>query len=292
MTSTPPFVHLSFAKSVLMLALLCTATAQARDTNPPLVERPLWELGAGVGVLHLPHYRGADQSHSWLLPVPYVIYRGEVLKADREGARALLLSSDRLHIDLSVSASAPTRSQNNAARQGMPNLAPTLEFGPNLNWTLGRGRWGARESDWELSFRAPLRAAVTVEKTPRHIGWNSTPHLNLDVHARSGWNIGLQAGPVFADRSLNGYFYNVSPAQATASRPAFEARGGYGGWQSIGALSRRFDKQWVGMFVKYDNLNGARFGDSPLVRQRQHLSLGIATSWIFSTSGTLMRVEE
>lgn len=283
-------LHRPITRSLWLLALLCGTTAQA-DEGPRLVDRPLWELGAGVGALRLPHYRGADQSHNWLLPVPYVVYRGDVFKADREGARALLLSSDRVHLDLSVSASAPTRSQDNSARQGMPNLAPTLEFGPNIDWTLGRGHWGNR-GDWELSLRVPLRAAVTIEKTPQHIGWSSTPHLNLDLHPRNGWNIGLQAGPVWADRSLNGYFYDVSPAQATATRPAYEARGGYGGWQGTAALSRRFDKQWTGMFVKYDQLNGARFGDSPLVRQRQQVSFGVAMVWIFSTSDKLVQIAE
>jgi hypothetical protein len=37
---------------------------------------PLWEVGAGVGVLNLPDYRGAESRSNYVLPVPYFIYRG------------------------------------------------------------------------------------------------------------------------------------------------------------------------------------------------------------------------
>lgn len=243
-------------------------------------ERPLWELGLGVGALRLPHYRGADQSHAWLLPVPYLVYRGEIFKADRDGARAVLVETDRFDFDLSAGAGAPTRSEDNDARRGMDDLAPTVELGPNLNWTLSRG------SSWTLDLRAPLRAAFTLESKPRAIGWVATPNVNLDLPnvGNSGWNLGMLAGPVFGSRRYNAYFYDVPEADATPDRPAYRARAGYGGLQFVAALSRRFDRSWAGLFVKLDSLHGARYGDSPLVRERQHLSFGIAYSWVFATS--------
>ena len=53
---------------LLVAAGLVAAGAQAAD-------QPLWELGLGVAWVHLPHYRGSDQSRDWLLPVPYAVYR-------------------------------------------------------------------------------------------------------------------------------------------------------------------------------------------------------------------------
>lgn len=248
-------------------------------------EQPLWELGLGAGVLRLPHYRGADQSHTWVLPVPYVAYRGRVFKADRDGARALLVDTPRLSIDLSASASAPTRSRDNRAREGMPDLAPTVELGPNLNWTLGRGR------DWKLDLRLPVRAALTVESHPRLAGWASAPNLNLDL--RSGrWNLGLLAGPVLGSRALHGYYYGVAPGLATATRPAYQAPGGYAGLSAIAAASRRDGDRWLGAFVKYDQLDGARFAHSPLLRQRQQWSVGLAVSWVFAASERRVSVDE
>src|SRR6266568_3550534 len=115
MLKTPP--RIGFIALLMLCALVNPAAA---------VERPLWELGLGAGVLELPHYRGSDQSHTWLLPVPYVVYRGKFLKADREGARAVLFESDRVDFDLSLAASAPVRSRDDDARQGMADLKPTF----------------------------------------------------------------------------------------------------------------------------------------------------------------------
>jgi MipA family protein len=248
------------------------------------VERPLWELGAGAAVLELPHYRGSDQSHTWLLPIPYLVYRGKIFKADREGARAVLFETDRLDFDLSASASTPVRSRDNEARKGMADLPATVEVGPNANLTLARGE------QWKLDLRAPVRTAITLDSHARTIGWVATPGLNLDVADVAGWNLGLRAGPIWADRRFNAHYYEVSPADATPDRPAYRARAGYGGAQFIAAASRRFDHYWTGAFIKYDTLQGATFADSPLVRQRQQWSFGVALSWVFSTSSRMVDV--
>jgi len=247
-------------------------------STPAAADAPLWELGLGAGVLRLPHYRGSDQQHTWLLPVPYVVYRGEVFKADRDGARAQLFHREAFRLDFSASASAPTRSLDNQARQGMADLAPTLELGPNLNWTLQRG------PGWTLDLRLPVRGALTLSRDPRWLGWIATPNLNLDTHPRPGWNLGLLAGPVFGSRAQHGYFYDVPAADATATRPAYRAPGGFAGWAATGALTHRDGTRWVGAFVKFDSLGGAVFADSPLVRQRQQWSAGVAVSWVFARS--------
>ena len=241
-------------------------------------ERPLWELGLGAGALRLPHYRGSDQSHDWLLPVPYVVYRGEIFKADRDGARAVLFESERVDFDLSVSASAPTRSKDNEARRGMSDLSPTLEFGPKINLNLARG------SDWKLDLRAPVRAAFTLDGRPEMVGWTATPSINLDLPGRLGWNLGLQAGPVWGSRRWHAYFYDVPVALTTPERPAYRSRGGYAGGQFTAALSRRFERIWAGLFVKYDTLQGAVIAASPLVRQRENLSIGAALVYVFAES--------
>ncbi|WP_309637895.1 MipA/OmpV family protein, partial [Methylibium sp.] len=202
------------------LAALAVALGAGSATA---AERPLWELGLGAGALRLPHYRGSDQSHDWLLPVPYVVYRGEIFKADRDGARAVLFESERVDFDLSVSASAPTRSKDNEARRGMSDLSPTLEFGPKINLNLTRG------SDWKLDLRAPVRAAFTLDGRPEMVGWTATPSINLDLPGRLGWNLGLQAGPVWGSRRWHAYFYDVPVALATPERPAYRSRGGYAG---------------------------------------------------------------
>ena len=243
--------------------------------------RPVWELGVGLAGLRLPDYRGSDQSRGYLLPLPYIVYRGTWLKADRGGARALLLDTDRVKVDVSVAASTPTRSKDNAARAGMPNLAATGEIGPNLNITLAR----STAERWKLDLRLPLRAAVSVQRSPGFVGTTFSPNLNLDIAGLGGgWNLGLLTGPLFADRKYHERFYGVDAAYATVDRPAYRARGGYAGWQALAATSRRFGNTWVGAFLRFDNLRGASFDDSPLVRRNSVITLGFGVSYILATS--------
>lgn len=244
---------------------------------------PLWELGAGAGALSLPHYRGSDQSHLWWLPVPYVVYRGDLLKADRDGARARLFEDDNNEINLSFGASAPTRSEDNRAREGMPDLAPTVELGPVWNHSFVKGR------RHRLDLRVPLRAVFSVESRPRQLGWTSTPNVNLDLDL-GDWNLGLLTGPVFGNRRFHQYFYGVRESEATALRPAFQARAGFAGWQSTIAASRQLGALWLGLFAKFDQIGGSAMADSPLVRERAQWSAGIAASWVFARSATLVPV--
>ncbi len=277
-----------------MAATLGSAAWAGEPAEPgPVVEagisrgtpRPLWELGLGVAGLRLPDYRGSDQSHGYLLPLPYIVYRGTWLKADRDGARALLFDSQRVKVDISAAASTPTRSRDNAARAGMPNLPGTFELGPNLNLML----IASARNRWRLDLRLPLRAAMSLERSPKFVGATFSPNLNLDIEGvGGGWNVGLLTGPVFADRRYHQQFYGVDAAYATPDRPAYSARGGYAGWQALAATSRRFGNTWVGAFLRYDNLRGAAFATSPLLRSNSALTFGFGVSWVLATSSELV----
>lgn len=257
--------------------MACVAAGLATAAPIARADQPLWEAGLGVSVLRLPQYRGSDQNRVWVLPVPYVSYHGDILKADRDGARAVLLDTERLDFDVSVAATAPTNSSENDARQGMPDLAATIELGPNLNVTLARG------AQWKLQLRAPVRAALTLESNPKMVGWLASPNLNLDTKI-GGWNAGLLAGPLFGSRAFNGYFYDVAPQFATPSRPSYVAPGGFGGWRAIASTSRRLGALWMGGFITADTVRGAVYDNSPLVRQHGTLAVGFALSWVFAAS--------
>jgi MipA family protein len=277
-----------------LAALACGAALAAGPVEPgpdidaglnPGTQRPLWELGLGVAGLRLPDYRGSDQSRGYLLPLPYIVYRGTWLKADRDGARALLYDTQRVKVDVSVAASRPTRSDDNDARAGMPNLPGTAEIGPNLNITLA----ASLKERWKLDLRLPVRAAITLQRSPKFVGTTFSPNLNLDVGGvGGGWNLGLLTGPVFADSKYHERFYGVDAAYATADRPAYRAGAGYAGWQALAATSRRFGNAWVGGFARYDALRGAAFEDSPLVRRRSALTFGFGVAWILATSSELV----
>ncbi len=262
----------------LSVLALIPLSGQARD-------KPLWEAGAGVAIIDFPDYRGSDERRTYVLPVPYVVYRGEFLKVDREKIRGLFFKNDKAELDVSLNGSVPVKSSDNRARQGMPDLEPTLEIGPTLNLFLLH----SAQNKTSLELRLPLRPVIDINA--RYLGYVFQPQLNLDIHdlgGNAGWNLGLAAGPIFADRRYHQYFYGVDPAYATATRPAYTAPGGYAGSQFISALSKRFPHYWVGGFVKWDTLHGAVFEDSPLVKSKQNFTAGFAVSWIFAESKTLV----
>jgi outer membrane protein len=233
----------------------------------------------GAGALYLPDYRGSDQGRAYLLPVPYVVYRGSWFKSDRDGTRALLAHTERITLDISVGASAPAHTRDNAARSGMPNLPGTFEVGPNLNLVL------AQTPAWQLDLRLPLRAAMTLERSPQFIGNTFSPNLNLDFkYVGGGWNVGLLTGPLFADKKNHGFFYDVTPSQATPWRASYQSSGGYSGWRVLASTSRRWGPAWLGAFIRYDHLGGAAFETSPLVRRTSALTAGIAMTWVFASS--------
>jgi MipA family protein len=250
---------------------------------------PLWEIGLGVAAVRFPDYRGSDQSSTYALPLPFVAYRGRFLRADRDGARAILFAGRRVLVDLSLSASVPTRSKNNDARRGMPDLPGTFEIGPNANVEL----WQSADRRFKLDLRLPVREAITLQSSPRAIGVTFSPNLNLDVRGfAESWNVGLLAGPLFADRRYHEHFYGVAPEFASASRPAYDAPGGYAGWRATAAFSRRLGNAWLGGFVRYDDLHGAAFAASPLVRRESNVTAGFGISWIFATSSQRVRTDD
>lgn len=241
----------------------------------------LWELGAGVAGLSLPHYRGSDQRFDLALPIPYVVYRGDWLKADRSGTRVLLFNRAGLTLDLSASASPPTRSEDNRARAGMRDIPPTLEFGPKLNWHVARGRAGTW--NWLVDARLPLRAALTVDRDLCLCGGTVEPVLNLDLQGPRS-NIGLLTGPMWGSRAWHGLYYDVSSRDATVQRAAYRAPAGFAGWQATAAFSHRAGPVWLGAYARRDSLDGAVFRDSPLVKASSHWSFGFGISWVWRES--------
>jgi len=268
---------------VSMASVFYLTTARAQTEF-----RPLWEIGAGFAAIDFPVYRGADERKFYLLPVPYFTYNGEILQVSRERVRGLIFKRDRVEMDVSVNGSVPARAA--IARQGMPDLDPTLELGPSLNFHL----LYAEDKRNTFDMRLPWRAVVASDLSHfRHAGWLFQPQLNLDFHDidHSGWNIGLVGGVIYADKHYHGYFYDVAPQYATAMRPAYTVGGGYSGTQFILAFNKRHEGYWTGGFMKWDNLKGAVFADSPLVKSKGYFTVGFALTWILDKSDRRVEVE-
>lgn len=271
--------------TISLVLTLASGSVQAAE------EKPLWEAGAGMSVLSLPAYRGSNQSNIFVLPVPFFSYHGDFFKADRHGIRGSFFDGDVLDLNVSLALSPPAGSKDIDVRAGMPDLKATFEIGPQIDVTFWRSENRARY----LKLLMPLRAAFTIEGSPQDVGWVFSPSLNLDITDLPGmpkWKLGLLAGPVFGNQRQNAYYYSVAPQYATIERPAYDAPSGYAGMQYTLGLSKRFPTIWVGAFLRYGNLDGASFADSPLVLQKNFFSAGVALSWVFGESSTRVMVDD
>jgi MipA family protein len=269
--------------SAVALVTLAVPTARADEA------KPLWEFGLGIGAYAFNDYRGSDTTHAYPIPVPYFIYRGEILKSDHDGPRARFFNRDVVELNLSINATTPVR--NDAARAGMPDLRPTIEVGGSLNFHL----WRSQDQRVRLDLRLPVRTAITVETSPKMIGVYAEPHINLDIAqlgSSQGWKLGVLAGPLFADHRYDSYFYGVEPQYATPERPAYEAHGGYAGTQMLMSLTRRYPKYWIGAFIRHDFLGGASFASSPLVKTNDYWSGGIGITWMIRQSAHAVTDED
>lgn len=258
---------------------------------PRAAQQPLWEAGMGVGGVFFNDYRGAATTHGYPVPLPYFVYRGQFLRSDRDGLHGLFFDRRYFKLDISLNATAPVFSRDSAARAGMPDLRPTIEFGPAFGWHL----WQSADERLRWNLRTPIRDAITVSSAPRSIGWIFAPNLSVDyrgVGREAGWNFGFLAGPLYAQRLYHEYFYGVAPQYATATRPAYEPSGGYAGSQALLAASKQFSRYWIGAYLRHDWLQGAAFEASPLVQQRSYWSGGFGIVWLISTSSRMVNSNE
>jgi MipA family protein len=262
--------------SLAMAAALATSPARAE----PSIALPLWEVGAfGIGVLQQA-YPGSDQQVTRGLVLPYVIYRGKFLRADRDTAGLRAVVTPRFEIDVGVAASFAARSDKIEARRGMPDLGTLIEFGPRVKWNLGEGPGGAR---WRLEL--PLRGVFDLDDGAAHRGMALEPEIVLQRRAREGWSYSTGLSAIIADQRLARTFYSVDPAFATPDRPAYAADSGLVAWRLSASISRNLGPDWrVFGFGRINNVRGAANENSPLVRRTTGTTwgIGVAYTWMRS----------
>ena len=255
-------------------------------------EKPLWEIGAGLFFLQMPDYRGSDENRRYLLPYPYFVYRGDILRVEKERISGRIFETDRVLLDISGNGSAPVSSSDNPDRQGMADLDPTFEIGPSLNVTLLENR----QDHYKLTLTLPVRATFSTDfSSVRHEGWVFHPRLvfqKAEMIAGSGVSLGISAGPMFADRGYHRYFYAVDPPYATPTRHQYEAGGGYSGSTLTVGLNKNIKPFIISAFVSVDFLQGAAFEESPLVRNKYAVMTGFSVSWVFLKSSRMVEKKD
>ena len=267
-------------KRLLGFSLACVgALAHADDSPPARPDLPLWELGVATGALSQQAYPGSDEQVRRVPVLPYVVYRGKVLRADDQGAGLRAIRTEGFELDVSFAGSLSSGGKSLQAREGMPRLPTLVEFGPVARWFLN----GRNASD-RLSLELPLRGVFEARDLQRHRGMSLEPELSLDGRAKGGWGYGLSVGLLFGDDRLGSTYYAVASDEALPDRPAFAARAGLISWRLKAGVSRQLTPDLrVFAFGRADSVAGAANRASPLVRQTNGASVAIGMTY------TLMR---
>jgi len=261
-------------KIISVLLMLIAGVAWSED-------KPLWEVGIGLATLYNPHYLGAEQSDTYILPVPYLEYRGNFFRANREGISSSLYSNDRLAIEISGGGALPVNSKDNRARNGMDDLDWIAEIGPTMQYRL------FEDQRHLLRFDLPLHGVFTVgDNFFRHQGWTINPRLHHSVNL-GPWQLTSKLGPVFSDSRYHGYTYDVAQRDVRIGRPFYRSSSGLTATRMSVSLKRRFSRYYVGLSASYYNLNSAASEDSPLVKQDDYFAVSLVLSRIVAKSATL-----
>ncbi len=277
-----------------MLGLLTVgrnSRAYADDIAPPAVDatdaaepkpKPLWEAGIGVIVGGVADYPGSNQYRVRGLPIPYLIYRGDLFRSDTNGPR-VLKSSGIVEWELSGGGNLSSNSTG-GARAGMPGLDYLLEVGPKARIVLSKPTDTSR-----LLVEAPLRAAVSTNFSSRlnARGAIFAPDLSYEDQSIFGslWSGRASIGAQWATAGLQRFYYQVDPEYARAGRPAYDARAGYLGATFEFTAFRQLTPTFV-IFVALDadNYDGAVNVASPLLRAHNDLEAAIGFAWSIKRS--------
>ena len=257
----------------LLFAGFCNAAAAQDEAEKK------WEIGIGVGAVSGPDYRGSDEYRNFISPIPYVVYRGKIIRSDREGIRGNFLRTDQYEFTFSAAAAITPDADKNTLREGMPELGSTLELGPSFNINL---TGASLREGWYV--QVPWRAVFAIGADESgYIGSVFQPQLVFQ-HAFSEWHFSYRAGVLFASDSYHDYYYEVKPEYATETRSYFDADGGYSGWHNNIAFNRQFNYNGINtrlaLFIRYDNIANTNFNDSSLVKTDHVYRGGFAFIWV------------
>ena len=271
--SMKPYVSLAIALAC------CAAPATAQNFDGPKL--PLWEAGIGVAAGSTPAYPGSSDRTARALALPFLIYRGEVIRADQRGIGARMVHNEAMEFDVGFSLSLPAKSDAVAARAGMPDLGTLIGFGPELKLNFSHP-----DPKTRFGMDLELNGVFEVNGGVRREGFTFEPKL---VYAKrdvvAGWSGEAALGMVFGDAVLNSYFYEVQPIYASALRPTYQAKAGLVLTRASLNVSRHVgrDVRLVGL-LRYEQYAGSANRDSPLLKKNSGTSVGLALAWTMARS--------
>ena len=274
-------------RSALLVSLLASAmTAPASEVSSnfelgPSSDASLWELNlAGFG-RYGESYPASEDSQLDVVPLPFPIYRGRVVRVGDETQkplRARIARWDQVKLDIDFGLNFPVDSEDVDARTDMPDLDLLLEAGPELEFRFGEEMMGGT-----FFFYLQARGAVSFDGlSPSGRGFVLASGFKHLVPFSGRTELLTRVTPEWASSRYMGFFYDVAPEFATANRPEYEADAGYLGTQLSLVLKHQFnDRLEVRSGLRAGFYQGAKNEDSPLFTDDTTSGAYIAFLWKF-----------
>lgn len=243
-----------------LLVLICVSSGAPAGTIDDPTTDALWEMNIAAFGRSGPSYPASEHTQVDFIPLPLPVYRGTFLRVGDDTdspMRGRVFRTDRIKLDIDFDLVFGSDSEDIAARDGMPDLDLLLEVGPELELQFVDRGWFAADAFLVL----PVRGALSWDGLdPSFEGLVFAPELKfVRDYGNDRRQLKLRITPSFASDGYMDYYYEVTPAFATAQRAAFAAEGGYLGTEI--ALSLRWPVAdrldlWGG--IRQGFYNGAR----------------------------------
>src|SRR5690606_7432191 len=163
-------------------------------------------LGAGIGGQYLPHYRGSSETHTTVLPIPVIQYRGRILKSDNEGTRLEVSLAERIEFNVSADLALRESIDDNRLRAGMPELKSEFQLGPSINIALTGD--GVKRV---FIVRLPIRPAFAIGDGVDYIGFTANPMVTwISPRLFEDWRMSLNMGVLYGSRDYHLHYYSVA----------------------------------------------------------------------------------
>ncbi len=226
-----------------------------------------------------------------MFPIPFIVYRGDILKADRKGIRGIFYKSEHFESKISLYGNPPV-DEDNKAREGMPELDTMIEAGPAFDWFFNE-----RNSLNTLYIKLAARGAYSLDfdggMNTRYEGLHGNLNLiywNTGFFQKQRVRFGFSGGIIFADKDFNSYFYDVPEKYVLPERNYYKSDSGYSGFTLISKMGKTITNRIsIGSYLRWDNFDKAAFEDSPLVKNKNNFLIGVVLVWKFAESKIIVK---
>lgn len=231
--------------------------------------------GLGISVLSAPAYIGSNKQNLYVVPFPYIEYRGKYFNIDKDKIYNELYNTEKTKVEISLRGMLPVDSRN-TAREGMPDLDAIIEIGPKIIYNL------FSKDDMKIDLELPIRANFSIgDSLFDYQGYFSSFDLKYENSIFDNYKISFISGLGYSNKKINNYYYEVESKYVNENRREYHSSSGYSDFHNSLSITKKDKSFWYGGFIKHYYIDGAVYKESPLVETDNALFLGIASSYLF-----------